>query len=271
MIQKFMFKAVNIVCCVWLAATIGSCSRVELIPVSSGIRQNCGTDSALAGCLTPKFSAEYYIDQGVKYFQTMQSDIPIDVIPNYSDRVIRWEWPPWLLLTGYKKDGLITTDILLKLNPTSYDTIDCRFFDTQPFCRCHVVFNYSGETCPIYEEFTFNDQGEITFIEAWSDFESLLPMGPGDDGIWDDSEYWGMKDVNRLATKIPGLGNETGLIDVNAGWMKNAAQADPDIREMHKRLKDPVNTWLVQLLTKYEELRTGCEPPPGDVFPYYEP
>lgn len=255
---------------VWMFVIgFSGCSTNELVQGPPVYDPNCGTDSALASCLQPQFPPEYYVEQGVKYFQTMQSDIPIDVIPNYSPRVIRWEWPPWLLLTGYKKDGLIATDILLKLNPTAYDTIDCRYFAEQPFCRCHVVFNYSGETCPIYEEFTFNDQGEITFIEAWSDFESLLPMGPGADGIWDEAEYWGEKDVNRLSAKVPGLGNTTGLIDVNADWMKNAARADPEIRELHKRLKDPINTWIVQLLTHPEELRTGCEPPPGDTFPYF--
>jgi len=248
-----------------------SCTKQKEEIVTTPIKPNCGTASALAECLTPKFSSQYYVEQGIKYFQTMQSDIPIDVQPNYSDLVIRWEWPPWLLLTGYKRNGMIASDILLKLNPTSYDTIDCKAFETQPFCRCHVVFNYSGETCPIYEEFTFNDQGEITFIEAWSDFESLLPMGPGDDRIWQEAEYWGMTKVNRLSAKVPGLGNATGKIDLKADWMKAAVREDEDVAELVLRLKDPVVTWFDQLLNNLDELSGGCEAPEGDIFPYYTP
>ena len=131
-------------------------------------------DSAFATRLSPKFAPEYYIDQGVKYFLTMESSVPNHVQPNYSDLVIRWEWPPWLKLTGYKRRNLINTDILLKLYPTKYDTIDCQFFEVQPFCRCHVIFNYSGTRIPIYEEFVFNDKGEITFIEAWSDYRKIV-------------------------------------------------------------------------------------------------
>lgn len=247
-----------------------ACSNKEFIQTST-IQSNCGTDGALAECLTPKFSPEYYIEQGVKYFQTMQSDIPIDVIPNYSELVIRWEWPPWLLLTGFKKDFLISSDILLKLNPTKYDIIDCKYFDKQPFCRCHVIFDYSGEKCPIYEEFIFNNQGQITFIEAWSDYESGLPMGSGNDSIWDEEEFWGMKEINRLSTKVPGLGNDSGRININSVWMTDAMKIDKDVAELVKRLKNPVSTYLEQLIYHQEELSHGCEPKDGDVFPYYHP
>jgi hypothetical protein len=233
---------------------------------------NCGAENALAECLTPQFSPEYYIDQGVKYFLTMESTVPIDVRPEYADRVVRWEWPPWLLLTGYTRAGLVWSDIFLKLNPTAYDLIDCRFFEQQPFCRCHVIFNYSGELCPIYEEFTFNDQGEITFIEAWSDYESLLPMGPGTDGIWDEEEYWGKYIAgNRLATRVPGLGNSTGNIDLYAGWMVEAAENDADLADMVFRARQPVATWLAQLLTHSDDLAGGCYAPEGDIYPYYTP
>ncbi|MEZ5003702.1 MAG: hypothetical protein R2730_11775 [Chitinophagales bacterium] len=243
-------------------------------PPEMMIPASCGTDSALSTCITPEFAPEYYIDQGVKYFLTMQSDIPIDVIPNYSDLVIRWEWPPWLLLTGYNREVMILTDILLKLNPTTYDLIDCRFFEEQPFCRCHVIFNYGGELCPIYEEFTFNRDGEITFIEAWSDYESLLPPGmdAGEDGLWSEAEYWGVDDdVYRLANIVPGLGNAESRINLYADWMRNAARQNQDIDDLVKRCKRPMETWIYQLLTHYEELNGGCEPPEGDVYPYYVP
>lgn len=229
-----------------------------------------GTDACgLTDILIPKFPAEYYVEQGVKYFQTMQSDVPVSIQPNYSDLVIRWEWPPWLLLTGFRKTGLITTDVMLKLNPTKYDLLDCRGFETQPFCRCHVVFNYGGTLCPIYEEFTFNDQGEITFIEAWSDYETLLPMTAGSDSTWDDAEYWGKKEVNRLSTKVPGLGNATGRIDLYADCMNEAAATDKDLAEMIKRVKDPNKFWIKELIIHRKEAASGCEAPEGDVYPYY--
>jgi hypothetical protein len=234
----------------------------------------CNTEGALATCLTPKFDSAYYIEQGVKYFLTMQSDIPPSVQPNYSDLVIRYEWPPWLLLTGYGRDFLIQSDILLKLNPTKYDTINCQFFNEQPFCRCHVVFDYSGEKCPIYEEFVFNDQGEITFIEAWSDYESKLPQGmnAGADGVWSYDEYWGKQpNVYRLSTKIPGLGNSTGKIVLNSSYMQKAMAQDANIADLEKRLKDPFTTYIQYLATHQEELANGCEAPEGDIFPYYYP
>jgi hypothetical protein len=242
--------------------------------ITNTIEQNCSTQGALATCLTPKFDSAYYIEQGVKYFLTMQSDIPPSVQPNYSDLVIRYEWPPWLLLTGYGRDFLIQSDILLKLNPTQYDTIDCQFFNEQPFCRCHVVFDYSGEKCPIYEEFVFNDQGEITFIEAWSDYESKLPQGmnAGADGVWSYDEYWGKQpNVYRLSTKIPGLGNSTGKIVLNSSYMQKAMAQDANIADLEKRLKDPFTTYIQYLATHQEELANGCEAPEGDIFPYYYP
>lgn len=247
---------------------LSACSNKETLH-SSVIQPNCGTDSALAGCLSPKFSPEYYIGQGVKYFRTMQTGFPDSIQPNYADLVIRWEHPPWLLLTGYTKAGLVATDNFLKLNPTAYDTIDCRYFAQQPFCRCHVIFNYSGEQCPIYEEFTFNDQGQTTFIEAWSDFPSLLPMGPGNDHVWQEEEYWGEKEVKRLSAKVPGLGNTQGHIDPRASYFKNSAKSDPELGDLLKRIQDPIPTYLQQLILHAKELKDGCKAPSGDSYPYY--
>lgn len=218
-------------------------------------------DSAFSTRLAPQFSADYYIDQGVKYFLTMESSVPNHVQPNYSDLVIRWEWPPWLKLTGFKRRNLINTDILLKLYPTKYDTIDCQFFEAQPFCRCHVIFNYSGTRIPIYEEFTFNNQGEMTFIEAWSDYPSLLPMAPND--YWAEAE-----DVNRLSTRVPGLGNDEGRIDRKADWMLRAAAKDADLADMLHRLKHPVGTWIAEYFRQREAMKQAHHPPEGDRFPY---
>lgn len=213
----------------------------------------CGEVDAKAECLTPKQSAEYYIDQSIKYFLTMESSVSPFVIPNYAEKVVRWEWPPWLLLTGYGQANMIWTDILLKLNPTAYASIDCQAFDTQPFGRCHVVFDYAGELCPIYEEFAFNDQGEITFIEAWTDAPGWLPM--------EDGDYWAEGDnVDRLSTRVPGLGNETGSIDLDAEWMNDGAAQDADVAEFVRRAKKPYKAWIREMLTHVEDVRGGCHP-----------
>lgn len=221
-----------------------------------------GVDSAFSTRLLPKFAPEYYIDQGVKYFRTMESSVPIKVRPEYSDLVIRWEWPPWLLLTGYKRRNLIDTDILLKLYPTKYDTIDCQYFEVQPFCRCHVVFNYSGKRIPIYEEFTFNDHGEITFIEAWSDFPSLLPM--------EETDYWAeAPGVRRLSTRVPGLGNNIGRIDPKASWMLNAANTDTVLADMLHRIEHPFSAWFKEYRKQRKAMKEAHHPPEGDRYPYH--
>ena len=239
----------------------GLCTCTTVRTNSTDRFEENDVDSAFSTRLTPKHSAEYYIDQGVKYFLTMESSVPIKVRPEYSDLVIRWEWHPWLLLTGYKRRNLINTDILLKLYPTKYDTIDCQYFEKQPFCRCHVVFNYSGKRIPIYEEFTFNDQGEITFIEAWSDFPSLLPM--------DVTDYWAeAEDVNRLSTRVPGLGNSTGRIDPDADWMLRAAETDTVLADLLYRLQYPVYTYIKELVKQGKAMKEAHHPPEGDRYPY---
>ena len=238
---------------------LGACKTAK----QSGVEQNAvaDVDSALSTRLTPQFPADYYIDQGVKYFLTMESSVPIKVRPEYSDLVIRWEWHPWLLLTGFRRRNLINTDILLKLYPTNYDTIDCQYFEQQPFCRCHVIFNYSGTRIPIYEEFTFNDHGEITFIEAWSDFPSLLPM--------DTTDYWAeAENVNRLSTRAPGLGNNEGRIDRKADWMLRAAETDTVLADMLHRLRRPFNTWLSEYFKQKDAMKEAHHPPEGDRYPY---
>ena len=65
-------------------------------------------------------------------------------------------------------DLLGTTEAAVALDPSTVPTRDCRAFSVQPFARCYVTFEYKDGPCPIYEEFVFNDQGEMTFIEAWS-------------------------------------------------------------------------------------------------------
>jgi len=140
--------------------------------------------------------------------------------------------------------------------------LDCKAFDKQPFCRCHVIFNYSGKRIPIYEEFTFNDQGEINFIEAWSDYPSLLRMHKKD--------YWAESDsVNRLYTKVSGLGNSVGKIDVNAPWMIEAARNDSILADMVHGIKHPFTNFTKELTKQKKEMESADKPPARDVYPYF--
>ncbi|MDH4283344.1 MAG: hypothetical protein OEV36_11870 [Myxococcales bacterium] len=194
---------------------------------------------ALATALTPQQSSEYYVDQANRYFDTLDTSADPNSVPSYSPLVARWELPPWLWLTGYGRENMIlTTDLAVELDPSTVPTRDCRAFAVQPFARCYVTFEYEAGSCPIYEEFVFNDQGEMTFIEAWSDQPGLLPM-PDPADRWAEGE-----DVRRLSTKIPGLGNETGLIDLDSDAMVLAAREDPEVADFVRRAKDFWPAWL---------------------------
>jgi hypothetical protein len=123
------------------------------------------------------------------------------------------------------------------LDPSTVPTRDCRAFSVQPFARCYVTFEYDEGSCPIYEEFVFNDQGEMTFIEAWSDQPGLLPTS-------DPSDRWAEgPGVQRLSTKVPGLGNATGLIDLDSDAMQLAASDDPELADFVRRARDLWPAW----------------------------
>ncbi|MEC9072148.1 MAG: hypothetical protein VX938_07205, partial [Myxococcota bacterium] len=144
--------------------------------------RNAGTAGATATCATRTQTDEHYVQQAERYFDTLDVSVEPVITPIYSDNVARWEWPPWVLLTGLGRDDMVdTAEALRDLDPSTVPERDCRAFDTQPFARCYVVFEYEEGLCPIYEEFTFNDAGEVTFIEAWSDLPGLRPHeGEGD-------------------------------------------------------------------------------------------
>ena len=210
-------------------------------------------DSATSGSLTPTLDPVYYVDQSLKYFDTLDSYADPNSVPAYSELVARWEWPPWLKLTGLGAEQMELIDRLLRLYPTSVPIRDCRFFDTQPFGRCHVVFYYQGDRpCPIYEEFTFNKQGEMTFIEAWSDLPGMLPTSDPAD-VWAEGEG-----VHRLSTKVPGLGNEAGLIDLDGDCMAQAADRDEDIADFLTRAQNPVLWWVREFLANPDSFDVGC-------------
>ena len=117
-----------------------------------------GEPSATSTCLAPQQPPEYYVDQSLRYFDTLDVRADPKSAPNYSALVARWEWPPWLKLTGYERDNMTSiADLLKQFDPSTVPTRDCQAFSVQPFGRCHVAFAYDGGPCAIYEEFTFND------------------------------------------------------------------------------------------------------------------
>lgn len=197
------------------------------------------TGEALSACSTPTQDDAYYIDQGITYFDTLDESADPASKPTYAELVARWEWPPWLLLTGYGASMITSVDrvILLAQPGTTVPDRTCEAFDVQPFSRCRVVFDYEGQPCPIYEEFTFNDAGEITFIEAWSDL-------PGYRLTEDPADPWAeAPGLPRLSTRIPGLGTAAGRIDPTGAAMKAAAAADPDVADFVNRTQDFWGTW----------------------------
>jgi hypothetical protein len=203
------------------------------------VSQSQPSPDALATALRPQQPPGYYVDQANKYFDTLDTSADPASVPNYSLLVARWELPPWLWLTGYGRENMkLTTDLAVSFEPSTVPTRDCRAFAVQPFARCYVSFEYEAGDCPIYEEFVFNDQGEITFIEAWSDQPGLLPMS-------DPNDRWAEgPDVQRLSTRVPGLGNEVGLIDLDSEAMQEAASEDPEIADFVRRAQDFWAAWI---------------------------
>jgi hypothetical protein len=213
-----------------------------------------GGAGAVSTCLVPKQSPEYYIEQSNKYFDTLDTSADPSSIPNYSELVSRWEWSPWLLLTGIGREMMIESDkVVIVATPSTVPSRDCRAFPVQPFGRCRVSFLYAEGACPIYEEFTFNDQGEITFIEAWTDGPGFLPTN-------DPADHWAEgPEVHRLSTKVPGLGNAEGRIDLNAEWMEQAALEDGEIADFVYRAKNFWPAWSQALRDAGEDyFARGC-------------
>ena len=222
---------------------MGACSSSEPESTAGGEMaldcQNADTEGASAGCLRPSMAPEYYVAEAEAYFDTLDVDAPRDSVPRYHPLVARWEWPPWLLLTGYTAaDMTATADALRAFDPSTVPTRDCRFFERQPFARCYIEFEYEGGLCPIYEEFTFNDAGETTFIEAWSDLPGLSPNTA-------DDPWAERADFPRLSTRIPGLGNATGTIDLASAAMGEAGMADAEVADFALRATDWRQYWAI--------------------------
>jgi hypothetical protein len=216
---------------------------------------DCGEEGALAGCQVPTQTAEYYAEQSSAYFDTMDYSVDHGEWPPYSEFVARWEWPPWLKLTAFGYDNIVVTDTLLTWYPSVVTDRDCRGFDTHPFGRCTVTFYYDaheGLGCPIYEEFTFNEEGEITFIEAWSDVPGLRPVT--------DDDPWGEEsEIGRLSSRVPGLGQPDGRIDLEGQVMQDAMALDPDVADFVNRANNWYPTWAEELEAAGDDMwAVGC-------------
>ena len=115
---------------------------IALISVSGNLlgkeRQYYSTE------LKPQFSLDYYAKQSDKYFDTLDSYADRKSKPLYGKTIIRWEWLPWLKLTGYKR-FFMKFDYFLTWYPTRVINRVCKGFDVQPFGRCHVSFEYNGK------------------------------------------------------------------------------------------------------------------------------
>jgi len=241
----------RLVLSLWWTA-LGCRGATQPMPTSDA----CDLDSALATCVAPTMSAAHYIEQSSRYFDTMDTAAEQPAEPLYSELVARWEWPPWLKLTGFTAENIIKADTLLRIYPSTIPQRDCRAFDQNPFGRCRVTFFYEaheGRGCPIYEEFTFNEAGEITFIEAWSDQPGLLPMS-------DPSDTWAEgTNIHRLSTRIPGLGNEDGRIDLSSKAMAEAEADDEDVADFAYRARDWSTTWFAELEAAGDDMwERGC-------------
>ncbi len=243
--------------CVALSFTFAGCAEED--GETTDDAYSCGEAHALSPCLTPRLEPQHYVDEGLRYFDSFDTDADPESRPTYAEDVARWEWLPWLLLTGFGSDWIEDGDSLVMIaTPSTVPVRDCRFFDTQPFTRCRVSFQYEGGPCPIYEEFTFNDAGEITFIEAWSDQPDLLPMSDPDD-------EWGEGGgVNRLSTRVPGLGTPSGqIVDARSEAMTAAAADDPVLADFADRLARFPNSWFDEFTgrgdqTEEEIYGPGC-------------
>ncbi len=195
--------------------------------------------AATSTALRPTRPPEHYVAQANLYFDTLDTRMDPSRVPTYSALVARWEWPPWYFLTGWERDGMVAqTRLALFAEPSTVPTRDCRAFLVQPFARCRVSFQYSRGACPIYEEFTFNDQGEVTFIEAWSDLPGMRPTE-------DPADPWALAPgIRRLSTRVPGLGSPTVRIDPTAPWSVEAGARDPQLADFFRRTQSFTTSWL---------------------------
>lgn len=106
----------------WLVAGCSPAGSADVADPDAAVDAADGTGScrdrdtpgATAGCLSPRQSPAHYVEQGLRYFDTLDASADPASVPVYSALVARREWPPWLKLTGYGRDHLVSTAKLLK-------------------------------------------------------------------------------------------------------------------------------------------------------------
>jgi hypothetical protein len=202
--------------------------KLPAAPTPAANRSNKCTDSGKRGatsrCLGPKQTNAYYVEQANRYFDSLDVSKKSYIAPNYHARAVRWEWKPWLLLTGYYKYWMDwTASTLRSVDPSTVPGRICLAFSEQPFARCYVNMQYpnhqKNRPCYIYEEFTFDDAGKVTFVEAWS--ASPRSRLPSD---YKTDPWAKLSSARRLSTIMPGLGHKDGLVNLISTEMTNAAK-----------------------------------------------
>lgn len=209
-------------------------------PEAGDLCLNSGTLGATSTCLSATQPESYYVDEALLYFDTLDLTAPETNIPDYHEQVARWEWPPWLILTGFGAEDMVNSGLALRrIDPSTVPERNCQFFPIQPFARCYVVFEYEGGLCPIYEEFTFNDEGKMTFIEAWSH-----DANEGDEPAWGERD-----DFPRLSTRVPGLGVPRGTIPYSDPEVIMLAETkgDSEVMDYLERIKNWRLSWAAEL------------------------
>ena len=68
-----------------------------------------------------------------------------------------------------------------------------------------------------------------------------------------------MRRFSRLSTRVPGLGNSEGLIDLDSEWMLAAQREDPDLADFVARANNWYDTWSAEVVAAGDELwPLGC-------------
>jgi hypothetical protein len=123
----------------------------------------------------------YYKKQNDIYFDSLESKSYCQktpfILPSYSVGLVRYEWPPWLLLTGLGSTATSSMDrVFADVNPCVVVDRKHVICEQNPFGRSLVTVCYgkgsSLQAFKIYEEFTFNDQVMIGI----ADFRGRSPL-----------------------------------------------------------------------------------------------
>lgn len=129
-------------------------------------------------------------------------------------------------------------DALVALYPTKVEERAHRVFGEHPFGRSCVSFRYAFKKRPvrIYEEFTFNTDGEIVFIEAWSDSYELK------------SDAWGESNERVRMSHAWPKDTHGNLAPPGSESYKKALKTDPLLQELHARMQRPIYSWMRECL-----------------------